>query len=74
MRFFYIINHLNSHIESNVHIILGDFNMDALKDNKCLQDLLKEYTMVVAELTHLLGSLLDHVYIRSDYLLRARSC
>ena len=53
---------------SNVHILIGDFNIDGLARNIQLDNILSDYIQLVKEPTHLGGSLLDHVYIRKDLL------
>ena len=65
----YLIQHMNSHVENEVHIILGDFNIDGFSNkNTELREILNQYKLIVDEPTHLSGSLLDHVYIRKDVL------
>ena len=65
----YLIQHMNSHVDNGVHIILGDFNIDAFTNrNTELQEILNHYKLLVNEPTHLSGSLLDHIYIRKDVL------
>ena len=72
--FMYIIRHLSDHVDNEVHIILGDFNIDAYNNrNIALQEILQQYKMIVNDPTHLSGSLLDHVYIRNDLLEMASS-
>ena len=56
---------VNSH---NIHILLGDFNVDYFAAKDILKEVLLDYTMVVHEPTHIDGSLLDHIYIRNDWL------
>ena len=48
---------------SDIHIIFGDFNIDALNGSNRISDFLSHYEMVVTEATHISGSLLDHVYV-----------
>ena len=48
-----------------IHILLGDFNIDAFDSDACakLHGILSNYRVVVKEPTHLDGALLDHVYL-----------
>ena len=65
--FLYIIRHLQSHVEI-AHMILGDFNIDFMKDEceflrNCLAN---DYKMVNAGApTHISGSLIDQVYVHA---------
>ena len=58
-----MIRHMNSIGDNDITIILGDFNIDAYKENTNLKLLLEQYTMIVSDPTHLSGSLLDHIYV-----------
>ena len=49
-------------------VVVGDFNINALKDNDGLMSTFEEYHQIVSEPTHLAGSLLDHVYIKKPLL------
>ena len=53
---------------SIIDIILGYFNIEGLEVLDSLSNLLHNFELVVTSYTHLLGSLLDHVYIRTDML------
>ena len=64
--FIYILNHVLSRAEDNIHIILGDFNINALIENKKLHNCLKNYCLVVDQPTHISASLIDHVYVKID--------
>ena len=52
---------------SNIDIILDDFNINGLEVLDSLSNVLHNFELVTSS-THLLGSLLDHVYIRRDML------
>ena len=53
----------------HVDIILGDFNINVLgKPVATLSSALKNFIQIAKELTHLPGSLIDHVYIHQDLL------
>ena len=72
--FVYFIRHMSAHVDNDVHIILGDFNIDAFGNrNTALKEILQQYKVIVNDPTHLSGSLLDQVYIRKDLLDRASS-
>ena len=65
----YLIEHMVSQVSDKLHIILGDFNLDAFKsENDPVRELLSNYKLIVDEPTHLSGSLLDHVYVRNDVM------
>ena len=63
--FIYIFNHFLSRMEGNIHIILGDFNINAFEENKNkkLKEVLINYNQILEEPTHISGSLIDQVYI-----------
>jgi len=68
--FLYNIQHLRSRVDK-VHIILGDFNINALAHpeiNFLNEYLSHDYQMVVSSPTHISGSLIDHVYVHKDLL------
>ena len=48
-------------------LVLGDFNINALKDSP-LCDTMRQngYTLLGSEPTHIMGGLLDHVYIKNN--------
>ena len=52
---------------NNIHVILGDFNINAFTDMH-LSRLLANFKLIVDSPTHLSGSLLDHVYVSNNYL------
>ena len=52
---------------SNVHILLGDFNIDYPVTKHIFDEVLSDYHMVVYDPTHIDGSLLDHVYVKRDW-------
>ncbi|XP_066915086.1 uncharacterized protein [Clytia hemisphaerica] len=53
----------------DIDIIVGDFNIDALDpENAYLGEVLSSYEMVVNEPTHLAGGLLDHVYLKDNFM------
>ena len=61
-------NWLQGFIASNtVHIILGDFNVNAFQENGKLENVLSSYNQIVIASTHISGSLLDHVYIHHEF-------
>ena len=66
--FCYMIRHMNSIVGNDINIILGDFNIDGYKENTDLKTLLEEYTMIVNDPTHISGSLLDHIYVKTTFL------
>ena len=45
----------------NPDIFLGNFNITALKDSSSL-----EYTLLESVPTHIMGALVDHVYIKNN--------
>ena len=63
-----MIRHTNSIVGNDITITLGDFNIDAYKENTNLKLLLELYTMIVSDPTHLSGSLLDHIYVKTIFL------
>ena len=70
----YLIQHITSHVDNELHIILGDFNIDAYTNkNTEFREILNPYKLIIDEPTHLSGALLDHVYIRKDVLELASS-
>ena len=56
--FTYLLTHFLSRSD-NIQIILGDFNINGFEQN--------DYTLIVKQPTYLLGSLLDHVYIKDSF-------
>ena len=55
-------------IASNtVHIILGDFNINAFEENCRLENVLSSYSQILTASTHICGSILDHVYIHQEF-------
>ena len=52
----------------NIHILLGDFNIDYFGKHETLTGALSDYTMFVTCPTHIDGSLLDHVYVKKQLL------
>ena len=52
-----------------IDIVMGDFNINAL-DSKIAQinAILRDFHHIVKRLTHLLGALLDHVYVKNSIL------
>ena len=67
--FIYVLDHFLSRIEDNIHIILGDFNINAFEENKNkkLQEALINYNQILEEPTHISGSLIDHVYVKKTF-------
>ena len=61
----YIIEHCFSRA-GTIHIIFGDFNINAFKGNNYLSEYLSQYEMVVNGATHISGSLIDHVYVSNE--------
>ena len=51
-----------------IHIILGDFNVNAFSENNYIDKFLSDYELVVNEPTHISGSLIDHVYVWKEIL------
>ena len=55
-----------SFVDTHIHIILRDFNLNALtNENYFVTEFLSEYVQVVDEPTHISGSLIDHVYVHN---------
>ena len=54
-------------MEDNIHIILGDFNINHFKENKNkkLQEFIINYNQILEGPIHISGSLIDHVYIKT---------
>ena len=67
--FIYILNHFLSRMEGDIHIILGDFNINAFEENKNkkLKEVLINYNQILEEPTHISGSLIDQVYIKKIF-------
>lgn len=63
IREFYELIHYLS-VSHRPDLILGDFNM---KPNDEFNDLLQNYRQMVLKPTHVAGSILDHVYILSEF-------
>ena len=53
---------------NNIHILLGDFNIDYFVAKDALDEVLSDYFMVVTEPTHIDGSLLDHIYLKKGWI------
>ena len=65
--FVYTIQHLQGRVD-NVHIIIGDFNVDFFKtDSDYLRNFLNNYRMIVEKSTHIPGSLINHIYKQKDF-------
>ena len=65
----WFLHQLSCYISSgNIHLILGDFNVNALLNNNNIENFLGNYTQLVHQPTHLEGSALDHIYVRKDFL------
>ena len=63
-----MLNHLING-DQTIHIILGDFNINALEDsNNYVSEYLHQYQQVVDSPTHISGSLIDHVYVLKSLL------
>ena len=61
-------NWLQEFISSNsVYIILGNSNMNAFNDNRRRRNVPSSCNQIVAVLTHIFGSLLDHVYVHKEF-------
>ena len=58
---------MNSTVGNDINVILGDFNIDGYKENTDLKILLDEYTMIVNDPTHISGSLLDYIYVKTIF-------
>ena len=56
----------------NPDLVLGDFNINALKDPPLLDTIRQsDYTLLGSEPTHIMGVLLDHVYIKNNTIFLA---
>ena len=65
---FYMLNNLIND-DFDIHIILGDFNINAFtENNNYVFEYLSDYQLVINEPTHISGSLLDHVYVKKDVI------
>ena len=53
-----------------VHVVLGDFNINAQDQERTstLLQMLQNYQQIVQEPTHLGRAILDHVYVRKDFV------
>ena len=51
-----------------IHVLMGDFNLTYYEKKQLLNQALSDYTMIVSQPTHIDGGLLDHVYVRKDFL------
>ena len=65
--FSYLLSHFLSRCDDCIQVILGDFNVSAF-DNHQVKDFLGNYTLIINQPTHLSGSLLDHVYVKNDFM------
>ena len=65
--FTYLLTHFLSRSDNNIQIMLGDFNINGFERNEYLENILADYTLIVKEPTHLMGSLLDHVYLKNNF-------
>ena len=52
--------------QNEVHIILKDFNINIIEENHSISTFFLNYTQTTRELTHISGSLIDHVYIQNE--------
>ena len=54
-----------------IHLVLGDFNINGLDKEACvrLNEIMREYKLVLDFPTHIDGGMLDHVYVL-NYLTR----
>ena len=52
---------------NDIHMIFGDFNINALEGNDYISQYLSNYKMLVTSPTHISGSLLDHFYVLHNY-------
>ena len=52
----------------NIHIFLGDFNINAQDSSNSVSQVLENYQQLVQEPTHIAGAILDHVYVRNDII------
>ena len=56
----------------NPDLVLGDFNINALQDSSLLDTMRQsDYTLLGSEQTHIMGALLDHVYIKNNTIFLA---
>ena len=62
------IDRLVQLLYDDIHIIMGDFNMDAFKQNERLTIALRSYELIIKSATHLSGGQLDHVYVKKSLL------
>ena len=67
--FINILQHLRGHVDI-VHVILGDFNIDYMKDDFVFLRtyLANDYEMIGSTSTHISGSSIDHVYVHEVIL------
>ena len=54
--------------ENDIHMIFGNFNINALEGNNYMSQYLFKYKMTVTFPNHISGSLLDHVYVLHNFL------
>ena len=56
-----------------IGIALGDFNINILSNsNKYLTNILLPYELIVTETTHIISSVIDHVYVSNHSLQNVR--
>ena len=53
--------------ENDIHMVFGDFNINALEGNDYMSQHLSNYKMIVTSPTHISGFLLDHVYLLHNF-------
>ena len=54
--------------QNEVHITLGDLNINIIAGNQMISTVLPNYTQIGREPTHISSSLIDHVYIQNGFL------
>ena len=54
-----LLNDLINAADDVIHIILGDFNVNAFSDNNYIAEFLSDYELAVTKPTHILASLID---------------
>ena len=64
--FLHTVEQINS--QNEVHIILGDFNINIIEGNQRISTVLSNYTQIGRKPTHISVSSIDHVYIQNGFL------
>ena len=53
---------------NNINILLGDFNINYFEKEDVLSEVLSDFKMIVTTPTYIDGSLLDHIYVKYQFL------